>query len=155
MAFAIAGLFAVAVPGAAAAAPNTDRVPTAVWTVTAPTAANAASDVSPAQAPNCQIFSFGPALGAVGAFVEFDVVCNFASPFFTMNGTLTAGGILAAVNGVTCGGSTFCVLVVQSPGCASGFLYQGAMDGRIQFPDGSIIPFGGLAPPNAAGVVVC
>lgn len=146
LALAFAGLVGASTPAAA--------YESAPAQVSAPVSSEISAEEALAAA-GCDLFAFGPTLGAVGVFVEFDVFCDFFSPFFVLNGTLRAGGTTVAINSANCSGQSFCVLVVQSSGCLPGFLYSGRVDGAIQFPDGQIINFTRLQPIDGSGVRVC
>lgn len=103
----------------------------------------------------CNVYTYGPSRGAVGVYVEWDIYCDFYTPFLAVSGVVRTAGLVIGSNSANCTGNYFCVLVVQSAGCVSGRLYDGRMDGAIQFPNGQQTSFTFLAPPNGVPVRAC
>jgi hypothetical protein len=128
-----------------------ERKPVAVSRITLPTSTTGDVGVQ----YGCDVYTFGPSLGAVGVYVEWDIYCDFYAPFLSVGGVLRTAGLVVGSNSANCSGNWFCVLVVQSSGCVSGRLYDGRMDGAIQFPNGQTSSFTFLAPPNGVPVRVC
>ena len=152
MAIAATGLVTTAAPASAQSVAPEGKQLVAVSRITLP----ASTTDGVTTQSGCTVYTYGPSLGAVGVYAEWDIYCDFYAPFLAVSGVVrAAGGLVVGSNSANCSGNWFCVLVVQSPGCVSGRFYDGRMDGSIQFPDGFQSSFTFLAPPNGVPVRVC